>query len=220
MGRARILPVELHCHSCDRTWRGAMPILDDHMRALHNLNPHEDCNRCEPLHGVTRCKFLPESCTCPTPHVEVIRRQHNQSYATCRSEQRTAVYLMPDGSVSVPASNKFDDDIALAAVQSGGVRHEFPTVRSMQQFQRERQRTEGDEFNDRCMVIDYDQSSILSGQTLLHDRLKQEDEARQRVYDREKPTSPIRVYLGGERYEEARRKAERQSNSGTRIGRR
>lgn len=209
MGRARYTSQTLHCHSCDRTWQGTVFVLDAHMRDLHALDPHKPCSYCSMRHGEgTICKFLPETCTCDTPHVEIIPRPNSRNlrFAQCRAEQRTAIYRMPDGSISVPSSNAYDDPIALAAISGGGVRDEAYSVRDMVRWQRDQRVSEDDEFSDRCMVIDYDQHTILAGDTLLHDRIKQEDEARQRVYDRELRGE---VFFGGDRYEEALRRSGR-----------
>lgn len=186
-------------------WKAAASMLDDHMRELHNMDPHQQsCSRCSLLHGEgTRCKFLPETCVCPTPHVEMLVPERSNAmamnFAQCRREQRAAVYLMPDGSVSAPPSNAYDDCVAVDAVSKGGVRMEFPTVRSMRQFQRDYRRDENDDFTERCLVIDYDERTLRSGgDTYINDSIRREDEARERVYERERRGQ---VFYGGDEYD-------------------
>lgn len=209
MGRARLISRELHCHNCDRRWHGTQSILDDHMRALHNLDPHQQsCSRCSLTHGDgTRCKFLPETCICPSPHVEIVSYGNstgNIHYAQCRSDQRAAVYLMPDGSVSAPPSNKYDDCVALDAVAKGGVRYEFASVRDMQRFQRDHRKTEDDEFTERCLTIDYDQPTLRSGgTTYIRDQIRREDEERRKVLE---GRDRGRIRYGGQLYEEMLRR--------------
>lgn len=186
MPRAVAVYRELHCHTCNVTWRQHVWGYDEHW-----TKPRE------PL-------------TCPTPdctpHIEVIpdwRRSGRN--AQVRAEQRAVVYLLPDGTTSVPSTNRFDDEIAVDAVSRGGVRHEFMSVRDMQSFQRGRQRFDGDEFTDRCMVIDHDQSTILRGDTLLRMGLKAEDERRSVALQR---MDRMQVLMGGGYYDEVRAKYE------------
>lgn len=195
----------MHCHNCDRRWRGVVYALDDHMRALHALDPHNPCGRCEMLHGEGKiCVFLPETCTCDTPHVEIVQpvRSARSGFAQVRAEQRTAVYRMPDGTISVPSSNRYDDEIALAAVAGGGVREEMYHVSDMRRLHRDQRQSPDDDFSDRCLVIDYDQASILAGDTFLRDRLRAEDEHRQKV---EGWLDRGEVRFGGDYYEQVKR---------------
>jgi hypothetical protein len=209
MGRARYTSRQLHCHNCDRKWWGTVYALDTHMRELHALDPHNPCSRCELVHGTgTICKFLPETCTCSTPHIEVLSDPYRAGsrFAQVRAEQRSAYYRMPDGSISIPSSNSFDDPIALDAVASGGVREEAYHVADLRRLQREQRRTDNDDFTDRSLVIDYDQPTILSGDTFLHDQLKEEDRQREVVNER---AARGRVIFGGGYYEQARAAYER-----------
>jgi hypothetical protein len=108
---------------------------------------------------------------------------------------------MPDGTISAPSSNRYDDEIAVDAVSRGGVRYEFPTVRSMVAFQREHRKAEGDEFSERSLVIDYDQSTIMSGDTLLREGIKREDQSRRELYENQLRGE---VHFGGAYYEHVR----------------
>lgn len=185
MARAVARSRELRCHNCNRQWRQLVWGYDEHWN-----KPRE-----------------PITCTCDTPHVEILSNWKSYStIAQCRASQRAVIYYLPDGSTSAPPSNAYDDPVALDAVAMGGVRHEFPTVRSMIQFQRERAQYDGDEYTDRCMVIDHDQPTIISQNTLLHSRLKQEDAERAKVLER---SARGEVYFGGEYYERARAAYER-----------
>lgn len=193
MPRAVAVYRELHCHSCSATWKQHVWSYDEHW-----TKPRERLTCTNP--------------DCTTPHIEVLPRwDQSGRNAQVRAEQRSAVYLMPDGSVSVPATNRYDDEIAIDAVRAGGVRHEFMSVRSMQQFQRDRAQYDGDEFTDRCMVIDHDQSTILSGDTILRNRIRDEDRRRDVVLSRMQRGE---VYLGGGYYDEVRDRYERSRGRG------
>lgn len=195
MPRAVAVYRDLKCHSCSARW-------SQHVWGYDELwtKPRE----------ILVC---PNADTvCSTPHIEVLPRWDRAGrHAQCRSEQRAAVYLMPDGTVSVPATNHFDDELAVAAVRSGGVRYEFPSVRSMQAFQRDHRRADEDEFTDRCMVIDYDQPTIKRGDTLIREDVKREDRERQKVYDRQLRGE---IHFGGEYYENAKRDYLRRTGRG------
>jgi hypothetical protein len=205
----------MKCHSCNLEFSGSVFVPDDDFRASHALNtPHEPCARCSTLHGrEIPCKFLPETCGCQTPHIEYLydaSRSDSLSPVQVRAEQRAAIYRMPDGSISVPASNRYDDPIALAAVEAGGIRDEGYHVRDLHRWHKDGKKSDDDEFSDRCLVIDYDQSSIVGQRHFIHQMQQaREDEGRRRVYDRQQTTAPIRVYLGGGRYEEAKRRSGR-----------
>lgn len=118
---------------------------------------------------------------------------------------------MPDGSISVPSSNSYSDLLALDAVSMGGVREEMYHVNDMRRLQRDQRSSEDDELTDRCMVIDYDQQTILNRETLLHSRLQDEDRQREAVNEH---LSSGRVYLGGEYYEKVRSEYERNRGRG------
>ena len=188
MPRAVAVYRELRCHSCSTQWHQHVWGYDEHWN-----KPREP--------------IVCHNPNCTTPHIEVLPDWKSAGrYAEARAEQRAAVYLMPDGTVSVPATNRYDDDIAVSAVQRGGVRHEFMSVRSMQQFQRDRAQFDGDEFTDRCMVIDHDQSTILRNETLLRLALAEEDRRRGSVLGNMNRGT---IHLGGSYYDEVRERNER-----------
>lgn len=189
MPRAVAVYRELRCHSCSTHWRQHVWGYDEHWtqprEQLHCPNPD-----------------------CLTPHIEVLPRwDRTGQYAQVRASQRAVVYMMPDGTSSAPASNRYDDEIAIAAVQAGGVRMEFPSVRALRQFQHDRAQYDGDELTDRNMVIDYDQSTILHGETLTRKRIQIEDERRARALER---MDGMKVLMGGGYYEEFREQLERE----------
>lgn len=185
MARAVAKSRELHCHNCKRTWKALVWGYDENW-----TKPREPIN-----------------CMCSTPHIEVLPDwRRSGGFAQVRASQRCAVYLMPDGSVSAPPSNRYDDEVALYAVARGGVRHEFMSVREMQSFQRDRRQSADDDFSDRNLVIDYDQSSILNGHHYLRDEIRRDDD-RLREYNQMRDR--VQIYIGGERYEEAKRRAGR-----------
>lgn len=198
MPRAVAVYRELWCHNCDRRW--------------HQHVWGYDANWTRPRQSLT--------CTCSTPHIEVLPQWHQRSRAAqVRAEQRCAVYLMPDGSLSVPPTNKYDDPVALEAVAQGAVRTEAYHLSDLRRWHEERRlsreqiaelgyvdeygRLTVDDFTDRSLVLDYDQARILSGDTHLRMRLQQEDEGRRQVYDRQLRGE---VFYGGEVYEERKRR--------------
>lgn len=137
---------QLHCHSCDRRWGQVVwsysnDVPDDRRTSI--------------------------TCTCPTPHVELLPTLSDSVYAVCRAEQRAVVYVMPDGKVLTPFTNSYEDDTAKYAVARGGYRHEFERVDSMRRFQQHMARMRGfdpsdpkSEHVERSRVIDWDQASI------------------------------------------------------------
>lgn len=129
----------LHCHSCLRDWHDLVWSYSDDV-------PDERRNRL--------------TCTCPTPHVQVMPSLSDSLYATCRSEQREAVYIMPDGSVVTPFSNAYDDPCAQAAIADGAYRYEFDSVRSLRRFQLEHGGRDGNELAERSRTLDWDSASI------------------------------------------------------------
>lgn len=179
MARAVAKYRQLLCHNCNRRWGQVVWGYDE--------------NWTQPRDPIT--------CICTTPHIEVLPSVNHSSIAQVRASQRCAVYLMPDGSVAQPATNRYDDEGAIQAVADGGVRYEFMSVRDMQRFQREHRLNPNDEFSERCMVIDHDQKTILNRETILHYRIKEEDRARAYTNDN---IVRGRVEFGGDRYERAR----------------
>jgi hypothetical protein len=139
---------------------------------------------------------------CSNSHVEIVPREPASAgmrFAQVRANQRAAFYRMPDGSISIPPTNSFNDEVAVAAVRQGGVRDEGYHIGDLRRLQREQRQSDDDEFNDRSLVLDYDHST-LSGDfesTFLRNGLRNEDAARQRVL-KLLDEGRIRLSFGGE----------------------
>src|SRR5688572_19743756 len=115
MPRAVATYRNLHCHSCDRKWG----------EVVWNYSADWNSDRSRP------------TCTCPTPHVEILPRLGAGRIAQVRASQRAIVYQMPDGSYENPMTNSYDDPGALDCVARGGVRLDFPSIHDLRSHNRQ-----------------------------------------------------------------------------------